>query len=135
MYECLRARIRPSQHSARYPYYAASDSARFRPGNWSIRRNGLASRSILIRRIDETVEDSTLSEFILPVSRAPCRRTVLDRYLDGRYDRLRCSADEVLCDICSRGNTQMDTHAESSAEDQARQRRYVRTAALQSARS
>lgn len=36
-----------------------------------------------------------------------CRRVVVDRYLDGREDRIRCTEDEEPCDIC-RGSNEED---------------------------
>jgi len=41
-----------------------------------------------------------------------CRRVMLDGYLDGRKDRIRCEEGEELCDVCGRGEGSEDEEME-----------------------
>lgn len=43
-----------------------------------------------------------------------CRRVILDRYLDGRQDRVRCEEEEELCDSC--GGIDIETEIEVEEE-------------------
>ena len=48
-----------------------------------------------------------------------CRREVLDRYLDGRKDRVGCKDDssEEMCDVCCGGHEQLEEAADEELED------------------
>jgi len=52
---------------------------------------------------DEREMAAEVEDFI----QARCRRVVLDRVMDGRYDRLQCEEDEEACDMCQESQRQM----------------------------
>lgn len=43
---------------------------------------------------------------------AICRRVMLDGYLDGRKDQIRCEEGEELCNVCGRGEGSKDEEME-----------------------
>ena len=78
-------------------------------------RDGQASEAIIMqasttdrngRRRREVGYDTeaVMKEF---VAGERCRRVVLDRYIDGRFDRQSCEGEEQHCDIC-RGTTTVE---------------------------
>jgi superfamily II DNA/RNA helicase len=52
---------------------------------------------------DEREMAAEVEDFI----RARCRRVVLDRVMDGRYDRLQCEEGEEVCDMCQESQRQV----------------------------
>lgn len=67
-------------------------------GSGRARRDGLASRSIIVRgRL--RFGDDRVKQY-LDRHRSQYRRIDIDRYLDGNDARERCQADESQCDWC-----------------------------------
>ena len=91
-------------------------------------RDGLASRAIIFdqragsRSYVPTVEaclggEQEMHQFVS--TKTICRRLMLDRYLDGDTERLKCKTDntETMCDVC--GESQMQELSTSTEEDNA----------------
>jgi len=95
-------------------------------------RDGLVSEAILIAQDgDQWATDDKQTEAEQQLIRryvdgedgaARCRRVVLDRYLDGKGDRIGCNKDkEEMCDVCRGMEKQFkDVMEEESEESRAR---------------
>ena len=62
-----------------------------------------ASEVVILRHKNEKVASREDEEIALEVNdfiNAKCRRIVLDRVMDGRFDRTECEAGEEICDAC-----------------------------------
>jgi superfamily II DNA helicase RecQ len=102
-------------------------------------RDGQRSESVIVRSPGSSVEDPWIQQY-LSLSPPVCRRTLIDQYTDGVDGRTRCSAEEALCDHCEHAQALTRPREESVQRteldwvQQSRERRFIRTQALQETR-
>lgn len=102
-------------------------------------RDGQRSESIIVRSPSSWVDDRWIQQY-LSLSSSVCRRILIERYIDGVERGTGCLKEEASCDRCeqamavARQREESVPRTELDWAQQNRERRFVRTQALQETR-